>query len=132
MGDSVLASAARFHGHLGPWLVLGLRAGIHARRTFRATPFELNAAVKSPPRPPHSCFIDGVQLGSGCTMGKANITRRDSRSVSVSFSRKGSKRILTLHVRPKVVTEIDGASDIERLARTLFRRPLSRLFVVAR
>jgi hypothetical protein len=35
--------------------------------------FDLAAHVHSPLEPPPSCLIDGVQLGSGCTLGKGNI-----------------------------------------------------------
>lgn len=129
--EKLLEYAARFHGHLGPWLVLGLRAGRYARRVLRAGPFELEAVVTGPARPPHSCFIDGVQVGSGCTMGKGNITHRAGRSVSVRFSHVASGRSLTLRVRAEVERGFGAMPDPEALARLLFARTFSRLFVVS-
>jgi len=130
--EKLLEYAARFHGHLGPWLVLGLRAGLYARRVLRAGPFELEAVVTSPAWPPHSCFIDGIQVGSGCTMGKGNITHRAGRSVSVRFSRVASSKRLSLRVRAEVASELEKMTSPETVARALFARPLRRLFVVRR
>jgi len=131
---SLLAHAARFHGHLGPWLVLGLRAGRYASRVLRAGPFNLRAAVRCPSRPPHSCFIDGVQVGSGCTLGKANITRRRARCVEAGFTRTGSRpgAGLLISVRPELFDELRRTPDPERLAQDIFTRPFSRLFLVRR
>jgi formylmethanofuran dehydrogenase subunit E/inosine-uridine nucleoside N-ribohydrolase len=63
-----------FHGHLGPYLVLGFRMGRIALRELDSEGyFGLRAVVHSRLNPPASCLIDGVQLGSGCTLGKRNI-----------------------------------------------------------
>lgn len=63
-----------FHGHLGPYLVLGYRMGRIALRELASEGhFGLRVVVHSELKPPASCLIDGVQLGSGCTLGKRNI-----------------------------------------------------------
>jgi len=85
----LLAAAAGFHGHLGPWLVLGLKAGAHARERLSASPFELNARVYCPAGTPYTCFVDGVQFSSGCTMGKGNISHRRAGGCRVVFTRTG-------------------------------------------
>lgn len=133
---SELRRAAEFHGHLGPWLVLGLRAGIEARRRLRATPFELQCRVYCRERPPHSCFIDGIQLGSGCTMGKANITHVTSNSCRATFRRRrgasgsGPLGRVVLVLRPAVKREVAASTPagLERLARSLYSRRFDRLF----
>lgn len=69
-----MARIADFHGHLGPYVIMGFRAGCAARRFLGARGyFDLEAMVQSGDRPPISCFADGVQLGSGCTTGKGNL-----------------------------------------------------------
>lgn len=83
----VLKQAAAFHGHLGPWLVLGLKAGEYARRKLAASPFELSARVFCPAGTPHTCFVDGVQFSSGCTMGKGNISHHRAEGCRVEFTR---------------------------------------------
>jgi formylmethanofuran dehydrogenase subunit E len=86
---SVLRQAARFHGHLGPWLVLGMQAGAYARRKLAASPFELSARVFCPADTPYTCFVDGVQFSSGCTMGKGNISHHRAKGCRVEFTRTG-------------------------------------------
>ena len=64
-----------FHGHLGPYVVLGYRMGRIALEVSGSDGhFDILAEVHSPLKPPKSCLIDGIQLGSGCTLGKGNIT----------------------------------------------------------
>ena len=145
--DQILNHAARFHGHLGPWLALGLRAGRRATKLLKATPFQLKAVVHCPRRTPHSCFIDGIQVGSGCTLGKGNIRHVRSSRIWVEFlrlpGRSREKMIesdappkarLRLEVRPEVSTELTiipprTESYVTNLARRVYRRPLSRLFI---
>lgn len=144
----VLRQAARFHGHLGPWLVLGLKAGTYARRKLMASPFELNARVFCPAGTPYTCFVDGVQFSSGCTMGKGNISHNRALGCRVEFTRTGdgnevhhkdtkSQRgpgtMLRLAVRPEVWDELHsrpckGMAGAARLGREFARRPMNELF----
>ncbi|MFO7674763.1 MAG: formylmethanofuran dehydrogenase subunit E family protein [bacterium] len=132
----LLDLAARFHGHLGPWLALGLRAGLHARRAVSADPFCLTAVVRCPGRTPYTCFLDGVQFGSGCTLGKGNIRHlRAARHLVAEFRRRdGNGPALRLELRPEVWTELHLAPArtepaVVRLGRAFYRRPLARLFI---
>jgi len=70
-----LVDAVQFHGHLGPWAVAGLRAGTAARQAVQAEGyFDLDVTVEGPlVKPPHSCFLDGVQVSTGATLGKRNL-----------------------------------------------------------
>ncbi|HOM17052.1 MAG TPA: formylmethanofuran dehydrogenase subunit E family protein [Thermoguttaceae bacterium] len=72
---SWLAQAAQFHGHLGPWAVSGIRFGAAGRRAVGAQGyFDLEVRCQGPlERPPRACFLDGLQVGTGATMGKRNI-----------------------------------------------------------
>ena len=64
---------AAFHGHLGPYIVLGYRIGRYVRQHFCSDPFQMKAAVFCEGVPPQTCLADGIQIGSGCTLGKRNI-----------------------------------------------------------
>jgi formylmethanofuran dehydrogenase subunit E len=71
-----------FHGHIGPWAVVGYRMGEIARRKF---PEKLWVVVYTGTKPPISCLIDGVQFTSCCTMGKGNIKIRDDNQAMGMF-----------------------------------------------
>jgi len=70
-----LVYAAQFHGHLGPWAAAGLRAGKAGREAVGARGyFDLDVTVEGPlVRPPRSCFLDGIQVATGATLGKRNL-----------------------------------------------------------
>jgi formylmethanofuran dehydrogenase subunit E len=72
----------RFHGHLGPYVVIGYRMGKIARERFSG---KINAVVFTGKNPPMSCLVDGVQFTTGCTLGKNNIEVRDGHRPVVHF-----------------------------------------------
>ena len=120
-----------FHGHLGPFLVLGLRAGLLANSMLGKDCFKMSAVVATDPNPPYSCLIDGVQFVTGCTMGKGNIKFRKSKNTYMLFL-KGEKK-LKLSLRPSVMNSIQNASsekDSENLALKLLTKPVDELFAV--
>ncbi|MEO0080645.1 MAG: formylmethanofuran dehydrogenase subunit E family protein [candidate division WOR-3 bacterium] len=144
VNSRTIRRATQFHGHLGPWLVLGLRAGSYARRRLRASPFHLTALVNCPASPPHSCFLDGIQLGSGCTMGKANIQHRPVNGCcrvlfTATEGRKSVPRCqLALELLPALWDELcsalgapSSARHLARLARDIGRRPIGQLFAIS-
>lgn len=129
-----LKMAELFHGHLGPWLVLGLRAGRHARRRLKGTPFDLRAIVECPAKPPVSCFIDGVQLGSGCTMGKTNIQHRIKPGrCQVVFQHRDTAEKVTFKVRRDVFESLVNLKkkNAVAVAQEMYSMPFARLFLIA-
>jgi formylmethanofuran dehydrogenase subunit E len=70
-----LSYAAQFHGHLGPWATAGLRVGMTARHAAEAKGyFDVQLTVEGPfAKPPQSCFLDGLQVTTGATLGKRNL-----------------------------------------------------------
>jgi formylmethanofuran dehydrogenase subunit E len=88
--------AERFHGHLGPYLVIGLKAGLYANRILGKNPFETKAVIETKLNPPWSCVADGVQFVTGCTMGKGNIKLIEGDKISFIFMRESRKLKLSL------------------------------------
>ncbi len=63
-----------FHGHIGPYAVLGYRIGQRAMDVLGAGKhFDMHVTVASPKTTPYTCLIDGLQVSTGCTLGKGNI-----------------------------------------------------------
>jgi hypothetical protein len=68
-----------FHGHIGPYAVLGYRIGRRALGLLEAEKyFGMQVTVTAPKRTPYTCLIDGLQVSTGCTTGKGNIAVRPS------------------------------------------------------
>ncbi|NQU22769.1 MAG: hypothetical protein HQ567_15940 [Candidatus Nealsonbacteria bacterium] len=95
-----LAYAAQFHGHLGPWAAAGLRAGMTARRAVDADGyFDVDVTVEGPfVKPPRSCFLDGLQVSTGATLGKRNLKWVKAEQVIVRIENTRSGK--TAEVRP--------------------------------
>ncbi len=123
----------RFHGHIGPYVVLGYRAGLVANRELGEDPFCKRARTFTGLEPPVSCFTDGVQFGSCCTLGKGNITVSGEGEPRVRFELKdGSKSVeISLTERTKArIAAAHGWETADRLGRQMLSEPEGSLFVV--
>ena len=101
--EELLERLRDFHGHLGPFAMIGYRAGRLALRELAlSTHFGLHAVVHCPPQPPPSCFADGVQYSTGCTLGKRNIELIAADGLSVTVTANESGATLTIVPRREV------------------------------
>ena len=76
--NELLELGIRFHGHKCPAMPLGIRAGLAAMKKLgvaRAKNKELFCFVETGPSHATMCFVDGVQVATGCTYGKANMEK---------------------------------------------------------
>lgn len=127
----LIDGAVKFHGHLGSFLILGLKAGLFANETLGKDYFETRAVVETEPTPPFSCFVDGIQFATGCTMGKGNIKLRKGRSLSVLFIKDDKKLELTL--KDSVLKHLKGIfskRESEKKALGFSDKPIQELFHV--
>jgi formylmethanofuran dehydrogenase subunit E len=128
----LLESGVSFHGHLGPHLVLGLRMGREAVHRLKPKQLhEMSVTVWTGNFPPRSCVVDGIQVSSGCTFGKRNITVKKSNITKARF-RKGH-RTITIAPTEKAVSILSKASshsEIRENALTLYRMPNRELLKI--
>lgn len=125
---------AAFHSHLGPYIVLGYRIGRFAREQVCSDPFSLRARVYCSTVPPQSCLADGVQLGSGCTLGKRNIELVPSDDVCCEFE-SGGKTVRLVPIPfalPDRENEREYERRIEEYAEKLYYLPDDDLFSIER
>ena len=130
--DDLVNGAVRFHGHFGPFLILGLRAGLIGINYLGKSYFELNATVSTVPNPPRSCFIDGVQYTSGCTTGKGNLAVNASNGVSVLFRRGGLS--VDLKIRDGVLNALEKMKtdeEVEAFGREIMKKTDEDLFIIS-
>lgn len=89
----VLKEAVMLHGHLGPFLVLGLKMGLRAKSIIE---MPIACEVSTVLKKPYLCVIDGLKTVIG-----DNIVLREGGSLSVRFS-NGRDRI-TINVRRSII-----------------------------
>jgi len=103
--ESLEERAIEFHGHDGPYMVIGLRMGLTALEMLNCKGwFDLECEVKLHWNPPDSCVIDGIQSSTGCTMGKKNISVVEQSGVMACF--RSGEKVLTLVLRHEVISKI--------------------------
>ena len=122
--EELLERASEFHGHGGPFMVVGLRMGLEALRRLGASGwFDVRCRVELNWRPPDSCVIDGIQVSTGCTMGKHNIEVSDAEGVAAEFYKSDDRLRLVLRnevldrMRMTLATGEDAAPLVEETAK---------------
>jgi len=104
VSESDLAILNAFHGHVGPYVVAGMRCGRCAVDRLQAeSHFGIEVVVRCPGAPPPSCFIDGIQISTGCTMGKMNIRHELSDEIIARFRNRRTGATLSLRLRPEPI-----------------------------
>lgn len=106
--NKTLRLIEKFHGHLGPYAVIGYRMGKIACKKLGTDPFKKNVEVMTGTNPPISCIVDGIQLGSGCTLGKGNIIIKDKKLPKAIFKDDNGKQII-ITLKKRVHKDIDKA-----------------------
>ena len=83
--EEIVDGAVRFHGHLGPFPILGLKAGLFANEVLGKDYLQTTVIVETESTPPCLCFLDGIQFVTGTTMGKGNIELRRGNALRAIF-----------------------------------------------
>ncbi len=127
--EGLLEKGREFHGHLGPFLALGLRMGSLAReRLGDPDPVHsLECLVELENKRPVSCVIDGIQVSSGCTLGKGNIKVRSGRGISATFGSEGKSVKITPR---REIMEMLGENPGGKMAERVMEMPIEGLFEV--
>jgi len=86
-----LNRAVEFHGHLGPFVALGVRLGLVGLRETdgRGESSKLHITVTLENRIPFACAVDGIQVVTGCTIGNKRLKIRRGKSLTASFQIQG-------------------------------------------
>ena len=127
--STLLDEAVKFHGHLGPFLILGLKAGLYANKVLGKDYFKTRVIVETEPKPPYSCLIDGLQITTGCTMGKGNIIIKNGDPALIRFI-KGDK-VLEMKLKKEIIKNLEDMrvkEDSERKSFEIMRRTINELF----
>jgi len=125
--DALIDRGTRLHGHLGPFPVAGIRMGLLALDLLGSPGyFGLHAESETGSITPLSCLSDGIQIGSGCTAGKGNLTITEARRPRARFTVEGGAGV-EITLRPEIVRGFHSAESRTESERTK-TRPLEELF----
>lgn len=129
--EETVQKAVEFHGHLGPFLVLGVRMGLLAKKELFPLGDEgMKAVAKTGNVPSLSCLLDGIQISTGCTMGNGKISAEPPGIPEAEFS--AGDKMVTIRAKDEVVDEIkswrDRYATLEEVARSIQVRSDDELF----
>ena len=130
--NKTLKEIEKFHGHLGPYAVLGYKMGLIAKEKLGSDPFIKKAIVYTGTTPPISCIVDGIQLGSSCTLGKGNLKTVEKNQAKAEFFLKDNpNNKITISLKPDIKSEIDSTITKENIisySELIWKKPDDELF----
>jgi len=122
---AMIERGTALHGHLGPFLVAGIRMGLHALSLLGSPGyFGVSAKSEAGRTTPLSCLNDGIQIGSGCTTGKGNLEVIDGGVPRARFETEG--QFVVVELREEIMQTFPGSDTIEK-ARELESLPIEEL-----
>lgn len=137
--DSEVREAAAFHGHLGPFLVIGVRMGLIGLRELKTNKNDprLQATAVLKQTPPFSCIIDGIQTTTHCTVGNGKLRLENKQQIISAVFSINKERQVTVTLKPTKFEEMKKALPKNRqsskniqLAREIAFTPEKELFTV--
>ncbi len=134
--DELYDRAEEFHGHGGPFMVVGLRMGQTALDALDARGwFGIRCRAMLRWRPPDSCVLDGIQVSTGCTTGKHNLEVAELDGVAAEFAT--SEKTVLIRVKNGILDEIRGElseeehdEESEEIVERLKTTPIDELFMI--
>jgi formylmethanofuran dehydrogenase subunit E len=126
VSERILEQARNFHGHVCPYLVLGLRAseiafarlGITRVGVAETMGEDVVAIVEA-----NNCFADGVQVFTHCTLGNNSLIYLDVGKTALTVFRRGERRGMRVYVVSERVRElISKLPGVDELWRRVVER----------
>jgi formylmethanofuran dehydrogenase subunit E len=96
--EGLLRQAEGVHGHLCPFVSLGVKAGQYAMQhlDMGSTGMEEVVAIVEC----NNCFTDGIQVVTGCTFGNNALIFKDLGKTAVTVARRHDGKAVRLAVQP--------------------------------
>jgi len=137
----IMKKAADFHGHLGPFLVMGVRMGLIGVRELgmKGNDEKLRVTAMLRNSVPFSCVIDGIQVATKCTIGNKKLRLRNSSGIAAKFElQKGGQVTVGVDLtafnalKKKLLTENVSPEEVWQLAQLAASMPEEELFIIRR
>jgi len=134
-----LDRAVDFHGHLGPFVTLGVRLGLAGVRETgaRGDNNKLHITVTVENRLPFSCAVDGIQVVTGCTVGNKRLKIRRGKSLAAAFQIQGAESVRVIvnkvaldDLKRRVLSQRPTYNELRKVALDIASMPEKRLFTI--
>ncbi|MCS7125064.1 MAG: formylmethanofuran dehydrogenase subunit E family protein [Candidatus Bathyarchaeota archaeon] len=130
--------AESLHGHLGPFLVIGVKMARLAKKTLNINGnkwLDLQVLAKLPLITPFSCILDGIQATTQCTVGNRRLKIKNSNgAITALFKLKSQDKALKIHVKSRLIEmlrkQLSMGMSNEKLAWTIADMSEDEMFEV--
>jgi len=126
-----------YHGHVGPWNVLGYRIGRRALQEFGEQwgAHTLDITCHTPLRTPYTCMADGLVVGTGNTIGRLDIRLAevaDRAAIRVAIRRIADGKTLVFAPHDTFLAKIEKVTPdtLDALAHECAALPDELLFTI--
>ncbi|MCX7822150.1 MAG: FmdE family protein [Syntrophobacterales bacterium] len=112
-----LEECVAFHGHICPGLVIGYRAsklGMEKLNEVRAEDEELVAIVEN-----DACFVDAVQVLTGCTFGKGNLIYKDYGKMAMTLASRRTGKGFRIILKERSFRSSDHKEHFELIHKVI-------------
>jgi len=135
----IIKKAEDFHGHLGPFLVIGVRMGRIGIKKMKVKEngkkLRITAMLKY--KVPFSCVVDGIQVATKCTLGNQKLKLIDSTGIAAEFElQEREKIIITVNpvtfnkLRDSLLSDNVSPQETKKLAHFIASMPEEELFTI--
>jgi len=137
--ETWVKTATDFHGHLGPFLVVGVRMGLIGLRELHANrgDLTLHALATLERAVPFSCTIDGIQVITQCTVGNGRLQIENVKNKIAATFQLDKKKEATVTLKPAKFEELKNVLPKKahsyknvQLARKIASLPEGELFFI--
>jgi formylmethanofuran dehydrogenase subunit E len=135
--QAIIEFARQLHGHVGPYLVIGLKMGDSAKKALSISNTELThlrAEVSVPLYPPFSCLLDGIQVSTTCTIGNQRLEFKNSKIVQATFMVEETGKIVKITLTKKFRETMEEKKKEDKLTEAyaweLAEMPENQLFKI--
>lgn len=94
------------HGHLGIYALVGVKMGLRAREYFNIGVDDIEVTSRAGSRPPVSCMNDGLQVGTGGTVGHGLMRAPETPQPQPEAVFRFKDRAVRLKLKPRYAERI--------------------------
>ena len=125
--------SVEFHGHSGPFLALGYKAGEYVMEKLAPERIkDIECSIVTVGRTPYTCIIDGIQCSTCCTFGKVNLELRkvSKESAEIIFRSRQEDKKIKLVLKSSTLSRALNSEDSERKVEWIINQPVDSLFEI--
>jgi formylmethanofuran dehydrogenase subunit E len=110
--------ARKLHGHVGPYLIIGLKMGNAAKEALNIPDAEfthLIADINVPLHPPYSCLLDGIQVSTTCTVGNQRLQFKNSQTIQAIFLNEKDSKTVKITLTEQFIEQLEQKRKQDKL-----------------